>query len=160
MALIWNKTDLPTLAEKKIALANDTCQALIYRGIDVELPGRTEHFSLEPNDQTNIDSMFAAVTLGAAAYPYHSDGNQCVMYSAEEILTLYVAYKTYVTQQTTYCNFLKIWLRRETDDETLANIVYGSTLPEDLAAEMQAILEQAAAQIEGVVDALAQAAKA
>ena len=53
-----------------------------------------EHFSLEPNDQTNIDSMFTAVTLGATQYPYHSDGAQCKMYSAVDIVTLYVAYKT------------------------------------------------------------------
>lgn len=156
MALIWNKTDLPTLAEKKIALANDTCQSLIYAGIDVELSGGTEHFSLEPNDQTNIDSMFAAVTLGATEYPYHSDGKQCVMYSAADILALYVAYKSFVTRQTTYCNFLKIWLKRETNDETLANIVYGSELPADLAAEMQAILEQAAAQIQSIVAGMTQ----
>lgn len=157
MALIWNKTDLPTLAEKQIALANDTCQALIYKGIDVELSGGTEHFSLEPNDQTNIDSMFAAMTLGATEYPYHSDGNQCVMYSAADILTLYVAYKSFVTQQTTYCNFLKIWINREPDSTVLADIVYGSELPEDLAAEMQAILAQATAQIQSVVAALTKA---
>lgn len=157
MALIWSKTDLPTLAEKKIALANDTCQALIYAGIDVELSGGTEHFSLEPNDQTNIDSMFTAITLGATEYPYHSDGNQCVMYSAADIMALYIAYKSYVTQQTTYCNFLKVWINRETDNVALANIVYGSELPEDLAAAMQAILEQAAAQIQSVVAVLTQA---
>ena len=51
-------------------MANDTCQSTIYNGIDVELTTGTEHFSLEPNDQTNIDSMFTAVTLGATQYPY------------------------------------------------------------------------------------------
>ena len=55
------------------------------------------------------------MTLGAEQYPYHSDGNRCVMYSAADIVTLYVAYKSFVTQQTTYCNFLNIWLKRETD---------------------------------------------
>lgn len=63
MALKWKKSDLLTLAEKKVQMANDTCQGTIYNGIDVELTTGTEHFSLEPNDQTNIDSMFTAVTL-------------------------------------------------------------------------------------------------
>ena len=109
MALKWKKNDLMTLAEKKVQMANETCQSLIYAGIDVQLTTGQEHFSLEPNDQTNIDSMFTAVTLGATQYPYHSDGAQCKMYSAVDIVTLYVAYKTFVTKQTTYCNFLKIW---------------------------------------------------
>ena len=43
-------------------------QSLIYAGIDVQLTTGQEHFSLEPNDQTNIDSMFTAVTLGATQY--------------------------------------------------------------------------------------------
>ena len=70
MALKWKKNDLMTLAEKKVQMANETCQSLIYAGIDVQLTTGQEHFSLEPNDQTNIDSMFTAVTLGATQYPY------------------------------------------------------------------------------------------
>lgn len=154
MGLEWKKEDLPTLAEKKASMASATCQDLIYAGIDVELSSGTQHFSLEPNDQTNIDSMFAAVTLGVTEYPYHPDGGQCVMYSAADILTLYVAYKSFVTQQTTYCNFLRIWCQRETDKAVLGQIVYGSELPDDLNAEMQAILTAAAAQIQAIVDAL------
>ena len=37
MALKWKKSDLLTLAEKKVQMANDTCQSTIYNGIDVEL---------------------------------------------------------------------------------------------------------------------------
>lgn len=156
MALNWKKKDLPTLAEKKVKMANDTCQSLIYAGIDVEVASGTEHFSLEPNDQTNIDSMFTAVTLGATQYPYHSDGAQCKMYSAEDIVTLYVAYKTFVTKQTTYCNFLKIWINRETDKTTLAGITYGADLPVDLATQMGAILAAAAEEIQNVIGKMTQ----
>ena len=156
MSLQWKKDDLPTLAEKKNSMVAETCQKLIYNGIDVELSTGTEHFSLQTHDQTNIDSMFTAVTLGATQYPYHSDGNQCVLYSAADIVTLYVAYKSFVTQQTTYCNFLNIWLKRETDAEAVAAIQFGSELPEDLAAEMKAILGQAAAQIQTIIEKMKQ----
>ena len=132
------------------------CTATISSGIDVELSTGTEHFSLQTHDQTNIDSMFTAVTLGAEQYPYHSDGNRCVMYSAADIVTLYVAYKSFVTQQTTYCNFLKIWISRETDREVLAGITYGSHLPDDLAAQMNEILTQAAAQIQAIIESMKQ----
>lgn len=151
MSLVWNKADLPTMAEKKLEMVSATCQSMICAGIDVELSGGTQHFSLEAHDQTNIDSMFTAVNLGATEYPYHADGNKCVMYPAKDIITLYVAYKSYVTQQTTYCNFLRVWINRETDPEVIGNIVYGSELPDDLKAEMQAVLEAANAQIQGII---------
>ena len=153
MSIIWNKTDLPTLAEKKAAMASETCQALIYAGIDVELSNGKQHFSLETHDQTNIDSMFTAVTLGAVEYPYHADGDKCVMYSSKDIVALYVAYKGFVTQQTTYCNFLKVWINRETDPEVIGSIVYGSDLPDDLNKEMMAVLEAADAQIQSIIGA-------
>ena len=64
MGLVWRKDDLLTLSEKQLSMANETCQQKIYAGIDVELSGGTEHFSLETHDQANIESMFTAVTLG------------------------------------------------------------------------------------------------
>lgn len=146
----WQAARLPALAEAKKAQVSAACQALIYSGLDVELSGGVQHFALTPNDQTNIDSMFSAVTLGATQYPYHADGAVCVMYPAADIMALYVAYKSFVTQQTTYCNFLRAWIDREQDPETLAAISYGSSLPEDLAAQMQQILQAAQAEIQAV----------
>ena len=154
MGLNWKKTDLPTLAEKKAVMAAETCQELIYAGIDVELSGGKEHFSLTTHDQTNIDSMFTAVTLGATEYPYHSDGNKCVVYSKEDIVTLYCQYKTFATYQTTYCNFLKAWIRRETDQATIGSIVYGSELPKDLQEEMEAVLKAAQDQVQHIIEGL------
>lgn len=157
MAITWKQSHLPTLAERKIAMATETCQTTIYNGIDVELSGGTQHFSLQTHDQTNIDSMFTAITLGATEYPYHADGDQCVIYSAADIVTLYIAYKSFVTYQTTYCNYLKIWMARETDKQTLGNIAYGSALPDDLQAAMDAIIATATAQIGAIAAGLTNA---
>lgn len=147
----------PTLEElqtQKVEMANRTCESTIYSGVDADLSVGTQHFALTPNDQTNIDSMFAAVTLGATEYPYHADGEKCAMYSAADIMALYVAYKSFVTYQTTYCNFLKIWINRETDYDTVDSISYGDDLPSDLKVEMQDILSKAQAQIEAVAGKL------
>lgn len=154
MAIQWKKNDLPSLSEKKAQMASEKCQETIYNGIDVELSGGKQHFSLEAHDQTNIDSMFSAITMGATEYPYHADGKSCIMYSAEDIITLYMEYKKFVTTQTTYCNFLRQWAKRETDQTVLGAIEYGSDLPEDLKAEMQKILAAAEAQIKSIVDGL------
>lgn len=151
MAVKWNKKDLPTLAEKKLDVISAACEATITAGIDVELSGGTEHFSLTGNDQTNIDGIFNAVVMGATEYPYHADGKACCMYSAEDIIALYVTAKTFVTYQTTYHNALKQWLKRETDKNVIAGIEYGSDLPDDLAADMQNILAAAQEQINAIV---------
>lgn len=154
MAIEWKKNDLPTLAQKVADDASETCQNFIYAGIDVELSGGTQHFSLMPNDQTNIDSMFAAITLGASEYPYHPDGGKCVMYSAADIITLYSEYKSFVTKQTTYCNALRQWAKRETDPNVIGSIYYGCTLPEDLEKEVGDILSAAQAQITAIINKL------
>lgn len=154
MAIEWKKNDLPTLAQKVADDASETCQNFIYAGIDVELSDGTQHFSLMPNDQTNIDSMFAAITLGASEYPYHPDGGKCVMYSAADIITLYSEYKSFVTKQTTYCNALRQWAKRETDPNVIGSIYYGCALPEDLEKEVGDILSAAQAQITAIINKL------
>lgn len=151
------KPEPPTLEElrtQKVEMANRTCESTIYSGVDAELSAGTQHFALTPNDQTNIDSMFTAVTLGATEYPYHADGEKCAMYSAADIMALYVAYKSFVTYQTTYCNFLKIWINRESNYDTVSSISYSDDLPADLKVEMQDILSKAQAQIEAVAGKL------
>ena len=158
MALKWKKSDLQNLTQKKVQMANETCQSLIYAGIDVELSGGTEHFALELHDQANIDSMFNAVTLGATEYQYHSDGGQMKIYSAEDIVTLYAAYRTFVSKQTAYCNFLKVWINRETDKNVLAGITYGSELPEDLATQMKTVMASSATQLQNVIAAVSDGA--
>ena len=139
-----------TLAAQKVQKANETCQALIYAGIDVDFSSGREHFSLTPNDQTNIDSMFTAVTLGATQYPYHADGKPCTMYSAVDITTLYIDYKKFVITQTTYCNLYKVWINRTQSVAQLAGIFYGNNLPADLADRMQEILNTLQAEIQEI----------
>ena len=96
------------LRSKKLEEVSNCCEKTICAGIDVTFTdGTQEHFSLQPNDQTNIDGVFNAIVLGATEYPYHADGEPCKMYSAADIVSLYVASKGYITKQTTYNNALR-----------------------------------------------------
>lgn len=158
MGLTWKKSDLPSLMEKKINMANNACQQMIYAGIDVELSGGEEHFSLELHDQANIESMFTAVTLGAKEQQYHSDGGQMMVYSAADVVVLYAAYKTHVTKHTTYCNFLKAWIKREEDKAVLGTITYGSELPADLKSQMESVITSAAGQLQNIIEAVSDGA--
>ena len=146
---------METLRAKKLEEASDACEAAITAGIDVLFgDGTQEHFSLEVPDQSNIDSIFNAVLLGATAYPYHADGKQCKLYSAADIVTLYTAKQSAITRQTTYNNALRQWIGRETSLEVLKGISYGVELPEDLKAEVADILQKAKEQVEAIAKKL------
>ncbi len=149
--------DEPTVSEikqNKIYEMSKECEDTIYDGIDVELTTGKKHFSLQINDQTNINGIFSAVTIGVTKYPYHADGEPCTMFSAEDIVSLYVAYKKYVTLQTTYNNALRRWIERESDISVVQSIKYGVPLPDDLQKEIVSILKAADAEIQTIVEKL------
>lgn len=143
----------PTIDEvrqSKLDEISSICEQVIYSGVDVELSIGKKHFSLTANDQTNIDGIFSSITLGATEYPYHADGEPCEMYSASDIMALYIAAKGFVTQQTTYCNALRQWIKREDKIETISAIRYGDTLPSDLQTNVENILTAANTQIQAI----------
>ena len=142
------------IKSQKLSDMSMACEQTIYHGIDVDLSDGSHHFSLTGNDQTNIDGVFNAIVLGATKYPYHADGEPCTMFSANDIVTLYVATKTFVTKQTTYNNMLRQWIKRETDVCVVDSIKYGTDLPSDLNAEMTSILEAANQEIQTLVSKL------
>ena len=122
-------------------------EAAIYAGMDVETTQGTEHFSLTEKDQINLTTAKNAVDKGAAAYPYHADGEMCRIFTAAEINAVGQASIAHKIYHTTYCNHLFEWIRRA-DAAELAGITYGAELPDDLAAHMQEILTQAGAVAE------------
>lgn len=99
-----------------------------------------------------------AVTLGAKEQQYHCDGGEVKTYSAADVVVLYAAYKNYVTKHTTYCNLLKKWIKRETDNAVIGAIQYGDNLPEDLTAQMKTILDAATAQLTSITTAVSDGA--
>lgn len=132
----WNDLEQVRAAVKQeIGL---DCSAAIYAGITVG----GSHYSLTEHDQTEIMAQYTTVKEGAAAVPYHADGELCRMYPAEEFTALAQAATAHVFQHRTYCNHVNAWIQRA-DLEELAGIVYGADLPEDLAANMAAIIKAA-----------------
>ena len=138
---------LPSLREAKHAEISAASEAAIYAGMDVETTQGTEHFSLTEKDQINLTTAKNAVDKGAAAYPYHADGEMCRIFTAAEINAISQASIAHIIYHTTYCNHLFDWIRRA-DAVELAGITYGAELPGDLAAHMQEILTQAGAVAE------------
>ena len=149
-----SKEELTQIKSQKLRDMSTICEQTIYQGIDVDLSTGVHHFSLTTNDQTNIDGIFNAVVLGASEYPYHADGEPCAMFSADDIMKLYVSAKTLITKETTYNNMLHQWIKREMDIDVLNSVTYGSDLPSDLNIQMQEVLGQASCQIKSIVSKL------
>ena len=130
--------DVAQVRSAKLQEVGAACSAAIYAGIDVG----EAHYSLTEHDQTEIMAQYATVKEGAAAVPYHADGELCRMYPAEEFAALAQAATAHVFYHRTYCNHLNAWIKRA-DLEELAGVAYGAALPEDLAAHMAGVLAAA-----------------
>lgn len=138
--------ELMTLEERraaKLKALSDACGDAITAGCDVELSVASGHIALTAEDQINLSAATAAVEQGAAGYPYHLDGQLCAVFPAADIRACASAAMAHKLYHTTYCNHLAAWVRRCGTAEELESITYGAALPEDLAANMAAVLAAA-----------------
>ena len=129
----------------KLEELSASCKAAITAGMDVDTTKGTEHFSLQETDQINLTTALSSVQSGAAGYPYHADGQLCRLFTAAEIQAIAEASVRHKLYHTTLCNHLLTWARRAETKEELSGITYSADgLPDDLAANMAAVLEAAA----------------
>ena len=136
---------LDEIRADKLAELSASCNAAITAGMDVETTQGTEHFSLQETDQINLTTALSAVQSGASGYPYHADGQLCRLFTAAEIQAIAAASVRHKLYHTTLCNHLLTWARRAETKEELSVITYASDgMPEDLAANMAAVLAAAA----------------
>lgn len=136
---------LDEIRTDKLAELSASCNAAITAGMDVETTHGTEHFSLQETDQINLTTALSAVQSGASGYPYHADGQLCRLFTAAEIQAIAAASVKHKLYHTTLCNHLLTWARRAETKEELSGITYAAEgLPEDLAANMASVLEEAA----------------
>lgn len=145
--------ELMTLEERRTAKLQElsaSCNAAITAGCDVALSAGSGHISLTAEDQINLSTATAAVEQGAEGYPYHLDGQLCAIFPAADIQAMAMAATAHKLYQTTYYNHLAAWVRRCETAEELEAVTYGAELPEDLAANMAAVLEAAGGGEAGV----------
>ena len=143
--LFLNNRPLDEIRADKLEELSSSCNATITAGMDVETTQGTEHFSLQETDQINLTTALSAVQSGAAGYPYHADGQLCRLFTAAEIQAIAAASVKHKLYHTTLCNHLLTWARRAETKEELTGITYAADgMPEDLAANMAAVLAAAA----------------
>ena len=129
----------PTLDELKVFKKQEVsaaCEQNIAKGIDVQLPGGVEHFSLTANDQINLIGSQAAVTAGEQRIAYHEDGQPCRYYTPEEISLIVQQTMFWIGYHRTYCNSINMWIQAAADKDVLQEIYYGADVPAEHQSEV------------------------
>lgn len=130
---------VPTLEElkelKKSEIAME-CENIIHSGVDVNVSGQWEHFSLTTNDQLNLFGKQAQISAGVTQFEYHQDGHPCRYYTLEEMQEIIKASMEHVSCHTTYCNSLNMWIAGVVKKEELGSIFYGAEIPEEYQSEV------------------------
>lgn len=125
-----NKDRLPMLISAKEQEIRNQCREAIINGFDIN----DQHFSLEETDQLNLTAAADAIKNGVENYPYHSDGNLCRLYTANEINTIVQAATFHKIYHTTLCNHILQQLGKITEYYQLLAINYS---PECLSSELR-----------------------
>ena len=156
--IVGEDNALSFIMAAKLAEISNMCNAVIVAGVDIELGEESVHFNLSIEDQSNMNPLFRVVELGGSEFPYQSDGGVCRVYSANEIVQIYIAAQTLITTQTTYHNELKQYVQSLDNAEAISSVEYGMTLPEPYLTEMNEKLAVAQQQMQAILTNMAQAA--
>lgn len=156
--IIGTDNAVSVVKASKLKEISDACNSVIVAGVDIVLGGETVHFNLSIEDQSNINNLFRVVELGGTEFPYQSDGGVCRIYSASEIVQIYISAQSLITSQTTYHNELKQYVQTLDNVEDISAVQYGMTLPEPYLTKMNEKLAVAQQQMEMIVVNISQGA--
>ena len=123
------------------------CQANIVNGVDLN----GSHFSYDFSDQNNISNMTTLALQTGLSVPYHADGEDCRLFTKDEIVALYVAEETNVTHNVTYNNQMKDYIDSLDDVVTIRDIRYGDPLTGKWLDTYNSMMAQAQKIIEAFI---------
>ena len=145
------------LTFNKLNELSQKCNSAISSGCQVQLSdGSIESFTYGIVDQSNVSEMFNAVLLGATEYPYHANNDDCRMYSAQDIVTIYATLSAFKTGQTTYHNQLKRYTKALTTQEEIQAVTYGQDLTGEYLESYNTLMAQAKVQLDNILAKVAQ----
>lgn len=130
-----------SLINTKLQELSTQCQEAITSGIEYN----GEHFSYTLTDQNNISNTFQLAMSTGLSVPYHADGQDCRLYSKEEIMNIYFSQETNVTHHTTYYNQLKQYVLTLTTEDEVSTVQYGQELTGEYLDTYNEIMQQASA---------------
>lgn len=132
---------LENVKTNKISELNAICNKMITSGVDVEIDGKTEHFSYTIEDQANIDDIAQMAKSTNMEQSYHCDNGSCKLYTVEEIIKIYMTQKMNKAHNITYANQLKLYVKSLKEKAEVESIAYGQDLTGEYLNTYNTIME-------------------
>lgn len=129
---------LKEIKQLKIDNLSKHCAKAITDGLDID----GEHFSYAEEDQSNIKRLFDLAVQANMPLPYHCDGGNCRLYSADEIKRLYILQDTNMTKNITYFNQLRGYVEELASIDDICNVYYGQPLEGKYLENYENLMEQ------------------
>lgn len=140
--------------EWKIGEFSKRGEQIIFNGTEVELVnGVRKDFTYNLEDQSNLlNALFIIQSLDdmTITLPYHGHAEPCELYSALDILTIYITLQTFSTITQTMVNMRNNWVRSCETKEEVEAISFDTPLPQEWADRAEAILGPARALVEEI----------
>ena len=140
--------ELEDAKAKKIAELRVTCGQMIVAGVDVS----GSHYSYDTSDQANINSLVNLALKLDMDLPYHADGEDCRLFTKEEIITIYVTEQNNVTHHVTYNNMAKAMITAMETIEEVEAFKYGDALTGQYLENYNAMMAAAAAATQAFIN--------
>lgn len=136
---------MDTIVEYKTTIMKNHYNKKINAGIDIELNGVVEHYSLSPQDQINIDNTeYKVILLGMPKVIFNSDNSLPRLYTNREFLSVSIKAKEFILRETAYCNFMINYIKSfdEIDKDKLLDLKYGDPLPSEMEKVMNEMVDE------------------
>ena len=151
------EVDLVTARKEKIAEMSAMSEQAIYAGTDITLSdGKTYHFSLTGHDQTKIgflataaqtaqmlESMGLPTNETGKDYPWHADGEDCIFYSRQDMITIGITMQAYITYHNSYFHALRNYIQDMNNPLKIMEIEYGVEVPQIYWGEVYTMVMEA-----------------
>lgn len=148
----YSEEEKEEIKNQKVDELSNACNQAITNGTNIKLSdGSEKHFTYSIEDQANISEMFNAVLLGATSYPYHANSDDCMMYSSEDIVSIYSTLSALKTSQTTYFNQLRKYVKTLTDISKVNSVEYGQELTGEYLLTYSSLMQNAKEQMEAIL---------
>lgn len=147
----------PTLDEiknAKIEEISEACNFNIVHGAYMEVDGKMQLFSYKPEDQSNLISALQLAIATQMSMPYHADGENCRLFTPEEITALYINEMTNLTHHQTYTNQMKMYINSLENKEDIESIFYGVELTGEYLDTYNMIMAQSQLVVQKYLESL------
>lgn len=121
----------------KLKQLSVACSNAICDGVDVVVSDKVvKHFGMTAEDQINMLDAQMEINYGSKHVQYHANGEQYMLYSAEDMAAIIGAARAHRQYHTAYYGCLKEWVMSLDTIAAVGAIVYGDRIPDTFCSDV------------------------